>query len=123
MTNTVTFASGQTQGAMNRLGSVRFSPVDIVASPTCHGSPITSANPCAVSPVEWNRSDALCVSGLIPALPYYPLPTDYKTNWGLAVCVDTSLVPGGLATDPSPAAPSSTRFRSAGWRSAIFRDA
>jgi hypothetical protein len=94
-TNTVTFASGQAQGAMNGFGSVRFSTVDVIASPTCHGNPITSANPCAVSPVEWSCSDALCVSGLIPPQMTYETDLEKRMNWGLAVCVDTSLVPGG----------------------------
>jgi hypothetical protein len=86
---TVTFNQGLAIGPMTGYGWVTLGSADSVTSPTCGtGSPtITSANPCLKGTI-WNTPSALCVTGLVPALPPVPTAADYTANWGLQVGVN-----------------------------------
>ncbi len=92
--NTVTYSQGTAQGAMTGAGWVALGPMDTVTSPTCLGSPITSSTPCTTS-ATWSASDALCVSGVIPALPARPVQADYDQNWGVDLCANATTPPTG----------------------------
>lgn len=90
----VTFNAGVAKGAMSGYGWVTMGALDVVTSPTCGSShaPITSVNTCLATQTNWESSNALCVSGTIPALPENPTSTDYSDNWGMQL--------GANASDP-----------------------
>ena len=91
----VTFNSGQAVGQMSGSGWVSLGLLDSLSNPTCSGSAITSAAPCATT-TTWNSTSALCMSGSIPAMPADPSQTDYDNNWGLEIGVNaTNTVPSG----------------------------
>jgi hypothetical protein len=85
----VTFRAGQAQGEMSGRGWVRLGQLDIITDPTCGGTPITNAAPCTTS-TSWNATDALCITGTIPALPASPMQADYDANWGLQIGVNAN---------------------------------
>jgi hypothetical protein len=91
---TVTFNAGVAKGAMSGYGWVTMGALDLVSSPTCgaNNEPITAASTCVSTSTNWDSSNALCVSGTIPALPPTPTATDYADNWGMQV--------GANASDP-----------------------
>lgn len=87
--NTVCFKAGQAQGLFTGYGWVALGRDDNLTSPVCDtGMPITMDKPCATSTV-WSKPDALCMSGLIPALPASPTQIGYDNNWGVDVGVNT----------------------------------
>lgn len=92
--NTVTYNQGFAQGAMTGAGWVALGALDTITSPTCLGMPITNSIPCAAS-TTWSSSNALCASGLIPALPASPVQSDYDNNWGIDICANATTPPGG----------------------------
>jgi hypothetical protein len=92
--NIVTFSAGSAEGAMTGPGWVAMGPMDAVKSPSCGGVPITSSAPCMTS-TTWNSPNALCVTGYIPALPAFPVQTDYDNNWGIDLCANATQFPGG----------------------------
>jgi hypothetical protein len=83
--NIVTFANGMARGAMTGVGWVAMGTVESLVSPTCAGAPITNAAPCTTTRTVWNNPSALCVTGMIPALPAVPTAVEYATNWGIQV--------------------------------------
>ena len=83
----VTFSSGRAQGVMSGLGWVALGALDSITDPTCGGTPITKAAPCLTS-TSWNVTDALCITGTIPALPANPMQSDYDANLGLQIGVN-----------------------------------
>jgi len=93
-TNTVTFHSGVAGGAMTGYGWVTMGADDHVTSPTCgpNKTPITATASCTPTSTNWDSSDALCVSGTIPALPPARVPSDLASNWGIQM--------GANASDP-----------------------
>ena len=88
--NTVTFSAGAAVGPMTGWGWIALGALDTATSPDCGGTPITKAAPCLTS-TSWNVTDALCITGTIPALPPAPvLQTDYDANWGLQIGVNAN---------------------------------
>jgi hypothetical protein len=86
-TDVVTFVSGRGLGAMAGAGWVNLGAQDILTSPTgLDGQPITSDR-VGQGEFNWSSNDALCISGLIPALPASPVQSDYDANWGIQVGV------------------------------------
>jgi hypothetical protein len=88
--NTVTFSAGAAVGPMTGWGWIALGALDTATSPDCGGTPITKAAPCLTS-TSWNATDALCITGTIPALPPAPvLQSDYDANWGLQIGVNAN---------------------------------
>ena len=85
----VIFCNGLALGAMTGWGWVALGAGDTLSDPTCDTAkaPITKAASCPAN-TNWNQADALCMTGLIPALPPTPLDSDYKSNWGVQVGVN-----------------------------------
>lgn len=92
---TVCFHNGQAQGPMTGWGWVSLGLQDTLTDPTCDtdNHAITNANACTTT-TNWNATDALCITGNIPALPATPLQSDYDNNWGVQIGVNTSEPPG-----------------------------
>jgi hypothetical protein len=69
---------------------------DTLTAPTCGPTKeaITSATPCTANP-NWSSSNALCISGSVPALPASPTSTDYSNNWGVSVGLNAIDPAGG----------------------------
>lgn len=87
---TVTFNAGRgVSSVINGYGWVTLGTADTVTSPTCGPTKaaITGATPCTAS-TNWDASNALCVTGSLPALPAAPTSADYAANWGLQVGVN-----------------------------------
>ncbi len=74
----VTFSNGKAAGAMTGFGWVALGAQDTVTNPTCQGAAITSATYC-LGQVTWNSTNALCVTGSIPAVA--ATNPDYTNNW------------------------------------------
>jgi hypothetical protein len=91
--NTVTFANGAAVGPMNGWGWIALGSLDVVTDPTCDtpavGTAITKDAACKEG-THWNATDALCITGTIPALPSNPMQPDYDANWGLQIGVNTN---------------------------------
>jgi hypothetical protein len=92
--NTVTFANGAAVGPMSGWGWIALGSLDTATDPTCDtpavGTPITKDAACKEG-THWNATDALCITGTIPALPPPPvLQSDYDANWGLQIGVNTN---------------------------------
>jgi hypothetical protein len=93
----VCFSTGKASGVLSGYGWIALGSLDTASSPVCDNSkgtgtasdPITNANACTTTTV-WSSSDALCISGNIPALPATPAQTDYDNNWGLQIGVNSS---------------------------------
>ena len=85
---------------MDGWGWVALGVKDTIDDPTCDATeagggatdPITKANPCNTH-TNWNASDALCLSGTIPALPSPAVQQDYDDNWGVQIGVNTDEPP------------------------------
>jgi hypothetical protein len=89
----ITFASGQATGLFTGYGWVALGEKDSLSSPECDtGKPITKAEACTTSTV-WSKTDALCMSGTIPALPSSPKQEDYDANWGVQIGVNAAEPP------------------------------
>jgi len=91
--NAVTFAGGKAEGAMTGYAWVALGSADTISDPTCGGTSITNAAPCATLPT-WSSSTALCISGSIPALA--PTNPDYAGNPGISVGVNADAMGGTL---------------------------
>ena len=91
--NTVTFANGAAVGPMTGWGWIALGALDTATDPTCDtpavGTPITKTAACNEG-THWNATDALCITGTIPALPAQPVQADYDANWGLQIGVNTN---------------------------------
>lgn len=87
---TVAFTNGKASGAMTGWGWVSLGPNDVVTDPTCNGAAVTSGLDC-VPTWNWNSATALCMSGIIPALPATPAKSDYDANWGAEIGVSSVL--------------------------------
>ena len=92
----VAFCNGQALGAMTGWGWVALGSLDTITDPTCDTAqtPITNAEPCLAN-TNWNKSDALCMTGLVPALGEDP---DYAGNWGVGVGVNAKDPNAGMGT-------------------------
>jgi hypothetical protein len=96
----VTFSSGKAQGVMTGKGWIDLGAAAIATSPVCNNAangggtsePITEAGPCpeAGGKTVWSTSDALCISGSIPAVT----GGDYLGNWGIQINANVSDTPG-----------------------------
>src|SRR4051812_8944065 len=91
----VCFKDGQAQGAMTGYGWIALAMLDTLTDPTCDTDKhaIDAAHACTTT-TNWNSSNALCMSGTIPALPAVPTQLDYDSNWGIQIGVNTSEPPG-----------------------------
>jgi len=91
----VCFKDGQAQGPMTGVGWVALGMLDTLTDPTCDTDKhaIDSANACTTI-TNWSSGDALCISGMIPALPEMPFQSDYDNNWGIQIGVNSSEPPG-----------------------------
>jgi len=101
---TVTFADGRAQGPMTGYAFLSLGPSDTATSPVCAEDPNnpTNTRPIAGPPVGscdavgktcpttgmtvWSDKAKLCISGSIPIV----VNSDYKSNWGLQIGVNTS---------------------------------
>lgn len=121
--NTVTFSAGVAKGAMTGYGWVTMGALDIVSSPTCGptNAPITSADSCVSTSTNWDTSNALCVSGTIPALPKNPTSTDYNDNWGIQLGVNASDPIGALGQSYSTITLNFTGTPQSGLRATVHR--
>jgi len=92
----VTFTTGKANGAMSGWAFVALGSADTITDPTCGTAKaaITAAAPCTTS-ANWSSATGLCVTGAIPALPATPTATDYSSNWGLSVGVNSTETAGG----------------------------
>ncbi len=95
--DTVTFANGLGVGAVNGYGWVDLGTADTVSSPTCGSGhlPISGASPCDASTI-WDESNALCATGLVPALPTPTTSAVYAAYWGLQIGVNVSPTSGPI---------------------------
>jgi hypothetical protein len=118
--NVVTFVNGMAQGAMAGPGWVAMGTVETVTSPTCMGAPITYATPC-LAQTTWNNPNALCVVGMIPALPPVPTSADYANNWGIQVGVSAGEPSGVVGLSFSTIALTVTGPLPSGLRAEIHR--
>jgi hypothetical protein len=93
---TTTFSKGAATGDLTGYGWVALGADDSLTSPTCGAAkdPITKASPCTTTTV-WSKDTALCLTGSIPALSNPPLSTEYTTNWGVQVGVNSTTEPSG----------------------------
>jgi hypothetical protein len=91
--NTVTFVNGAAVGPMTGWGWIALGSLDVATDPTCDtpaaGTPITKAAACNEG-THWNATDALCITGTIPALPLQPVQADYDANWGVQIGVNAN---------------------------------
>jgi hypothetical protein len=103
----VCFSAGKASGAMNGYGWIALGAQDKATSPTCapdatdltKTQEITKANACPPKgQAIWSSTDALCISGSIPALPASPVQADYDNNWGLEVGANASETEGDAIT-------------------------
>jgi hypothetical protein len=67
---------------------------DSLADPTCgtEKTLITGTSLCSTF-LNWNASDALCISGTIPTLPPSPTVDDDNANWGVAIGLNATEEP------------------------------
>lgn len=94
--SSVSFSYGKASGAINGYAWVALGAQDTLTSPTCDNSiaggststPITSTSPC-MNVTSWSSSNALCISGTIPAV----VGGDYDNNWGIQIGVNSSQPP------------------------------
>lgn len=119
----VTFNAGVAKGAMSGYGWVTMGALDVVTSPTCGSSnaPITSVNTCLATQTNWESSNALCVSGTIPALPANPTSTDYSDNWGMQLGANASDPIGALGKSYSTITLNFTGSPQTGLRATVHR--
>jgi hypothetical protein len=96
-TNTVAFCNGQALGAMTGWGWVALGSADTLSDPTCDTgkAAITFDAPCLAN-TNWNKADALCMSGSIPALD--ATDPDYTGNWGVQIGVNAKDPNAGMGT-------------------------
>jgi len=92
--DSICFKNGYALGFMTGFGWVDLGSYDSLTTPTCGSETITNEKPCYTT-TTWNKTNALCMSGLIPALPASPVQSDYDNNWGVRIGVN--------ANDPSDA--------------------
>jgi hypothetical protein len=93
---TVTFSSGKGVGAMNGYGWIAYGTATTnITEPTCGTEKFTSTTK-ACAATTWATRDALCITAGIPALPASPTSSDYASNWGVAVGLDSTDANGPL---------------------------
>jgi hypothetical protein len=102
--DSVCFASGKGEGVLSGYGWIALGVLDTATSPVCDNTAngggaseeITKAKPCPEEggKAVWSKTDAICISGTIPALPASPVQKDYDDNWGLLVGFNSSAPPG-----------------------------
>ena len=94
---TVTFANGLGVGVVSGYGWVAMGTDDTVSSPTCGAGhlPISGASPCDASTI-WDKSNALCATGSVPALPTPTTSANYAAYWGLQIGVNVSPTSGPI---------------------------
>jgi hypothetical protein len=97
--NTVAFCNGLALGAMTGYGWVALGSADTISDPTCDAAKaaITKAAPCKAN-TNWNKADALCMTGSIPALDLDAATPDYTGNWGVEVGVNAKDPNAGIGT-------------------------
>ena len=105
--NSVTFCNGLAAGALAGYGWVALGSADTLTEPTCDTTKtaITKDAPCLTT-TNWSQTNALCMSGKIPALPTKPGDSDYASNWGVQIGVN--------AKDPNAA------MGGSGWKDITF---
>lgn len=84
--DSVCFKNGSALGVMTGFGWVDLGKYDSLTSPTCGAEAISNSSPCQTT-TTWSKTDALCMSGSIPALPASPMQADYDNNWGVQIGV------------------------------------
>jgi hypothetical protein len=93
---------------------------DTVSDPTCGGTKITSTTACTTS-TTWSSTTSLCITGSIPALPASPTSSDYSTNWGVSVGVNSDTAGGGLGQSFSSITIAISGTPSSGLRAMVHR--
>jgi hypothetical protein len=111
----VTFKDGKAQGPMTGYGYIALGPQDATTDPVCAldpnnvsvTRPIGAADPndpecgggtaCPTTGrTVWNSSSSLCITGTIPKVQ----GTDYTSDWGLQIAMNTSNPPANLGGHP-----------------------
>ena len=90
--STVAFSNGKAAGAMTGFAWVSLGAQDTVTNPTCQGQAITADTYC-LGQVSWNSTNALCVTGSIPAVA--ATNPDYTNNWGILIGVNSTINQSG----------------------------
>jgi hypothetical protein len=92
-----TFDVGKASGVLNGWGWVSLGGQDTLTSPTCgtNNAPITPSSPCQTT-TNWSASDALCLSGRIPAV----IDSQWNDNWGVQIGVNVTEPGGGTLGKP-----------------------
>ena len=89
--NDAAFCNGRAVGVLTGWGWVALGASDTITDPTCDTAKaaITKEVDCKTV-TNWTQSNALCMSGSIPALPPAATATDsdYSNNWGVQVGVN-----------------------------------
>ena len=118
--NTVVFCKGQGVGAMTGYGWVALGSADTITDPTCDTAkaPITESAPCPAN-TNWNKTDALCMTGSIPALA--ETDPDYTGNWGVQVGVNAKDPNAGMGTTWKTVAISVSGSPSTGLRAVLHK--
>lgn len=128
----VTFVDGKAQGAFWGAAFASLGRQDKLSSPTCGevsiagqvpaGDPALALTPgCPPEQTTWSTSDALCVTGEIPAWPPVPTDKDYDNNWGVLVGVDTREPRQGMGVAYRSIKLTATGSPSSGLRALIHR--
>ena len=122
-TTSVTFCNGLALGAMTGYGWVALGSADALTDPTCDvaNAAITSAAPCKAN-TNWNKSDALCMSGSVPALRGDAGAADYSSNWGVQIGVNAKDPNAGMGTSWKTITFTVTGSPSSGLRAVIHKN-
>lgn len=117
--NEVVFCKGQAVGAMTGWGWVALGSANTITDPTCDTdkAPITSSAACPAN-TNWNKEDALCMTGSIPELGEEP---DYEGNWGVQVGVNAKDPNAGIGTTWKSVTISVTGSPSSGLRAVLHK--
>jgi hypothetical protein len=119
--NTVTFCNGLALGAMTGWGWVSLGSADAITDPTCNTAKatITSATRCEEN-TNWNKTDALCMTGSVPALA--ATDPDYTGNWGVQVGVNAKDPNAGIGSSWKTITFSVTGSPTTGLRAVIHKN-
>ena len=116
----ISFSNGRGNGVVDGWAWVALGSKDSLGSPTCLGQPITSAAPCMTA-TTWASPTNLCIQGMIPALPVAPSASDYDTNWGIMVSVESHDPPAPLGASFAALLPMVSGSPTVGLRAIVHR--
>jgi hypothetical protein len=104
---------------MTGYGWIAFGSADTVSDPMCGTEKFTSTTKCAAT--TWGTKDSLCISASIPALPATPAASDYSSNWGVQIGIDSTEAKGTLGQSFSSITIAVSGSPSSGLRAKVHR--